>query len=236
MKFFWLAVALALLPAPALALTDEIQVYTGDIVAAPAMFGLTWHNNYTPDGLKTPDFPGGLVDNHAYSSVTEWAYGVDALVRGRALSAALCRLLQPGWPHNGFKLRALFVQPDNATRNFYYGVNFEFSWNSRQLGREAQYRRDPAHHRLAFSRPGLELHLQSHPGQQLQGLLAAGFRAGDAAGFRDRPRAGPSRPRNMTISASCAASCRRTSSHTSSVPWWIMIWGRCRWNSAPASV
>jgi hypothetical protein len=32
---------------------------------------------------------------------------------------------------NGFKLRALFVNPDNATSNFYYGVNFEFSDNSR---------------------------------------------------------------------------------------------------------
>jgi len=38
--------------------------------------GLTWHNNYALDGLKTPDFPGGLVDHHTYSSVTEWALGV----------------------------------------------------------------------------------------------------------------------------------------------------------------
>jgi hypothetical protein len=37
-----------------------------------------------------------------------------------------------GWTFNGFKLRALFVQPDNADKKFYYGVNFEFSWNQRQ--------------------------------------------------------------------------------------------------------
>ena len=75
MKRLCLAAALALLPAPALALTDEIQVYTGD-VAAPGVFNLTWHNNYTPDGLKMPDFPAGLTDNHSWSGVTEWAYGV----------------------------------------------------------------------------------------------------------------------------------------------------------------
>jgi len=61
--------------ARALALSDEIQVYTGD-VAAPGVFNLTWHNNYTFDGLKTPDFPAGLTDNRSLSGVTEWAYGV----------------------------------------------------------------------------------------------------------------------------------------------------------------
>ena len=55
--------------APALALSDEIQVYTGD-VAPVGVFNLTWHNNYTPDGLKLPDFPAGLVDNRSFSGVT----------------------------------------------------------------------------------------------------------------------------------------------------------------------
>ena len=54
-----------------------------------------------------------------------------ALVRGGTLSAAVCRFLQPRPQLNGFKLRTLFVNPDNATSNFYYGVNFEFSYNSR---------------------------------------------------------------------------------------------------------
>ncbi len=29
--------------------TDEIQVYDGEI-AAPGIFNLTWHNNFTPMG------------------------------------------------------------------------------------------------------------------------------------------------------------------------------------------
>ena len=78
----------------ALAVTDEIQVYTGEI-EAPGVLGLAWHNNYTPSGLKTPDFPGGLVDNHAYSSVTGMGLRGDALVRGGLLYAALFRHRRP---------------------------------------------------------------------------------------------------------------------------------------------
>ena len=74
------------------------------------VFGLTWHNNYTPDGLKTPAYPGALIDNHAYSSVTEWAYGVDALVRGGLYLPLYADSENQGLTYNGFKLRALFVQ------------------------------------------------------------------------------------------------------------------------------
>jgi hypothetical protein len=115
----------------AFAVTDEIQVYTGDI-EAPGVLGLTWHNNYTPDGLKTPDFPGGLIDNHAYSSVTEWAYGVTDWFEAGLYLPLYANTAGQGWTYNGFKLRALFVQPDNAQKDFYYGVNFEFSWNEKQ--------------------------------------------------------------------------------------------------------
>jgi hypothetical protein len=114
----------------ALAVTDEIQVYTGDI-AAPGVVSLTWHNNYTPNGLKLPDFPGGLVDNHAYSSVTEWAYGVTPWFEAGLYLPLYSYTQNKGWTYNGFKLRALFVQPDNDQKDFYYGVNFEFSWNEK---------------------------------------------------------------------------------------------------------
>jgi hypothetical protein len=118
----------------ALAVTDEIQVYTGEIEPVGG-FGLTWHNNYTPSGLKTPDFAGGLVDNHAYSSVTEWAYGVTPWFEAGLYLPLYSNTGNQGWTFNGFKLRALFVQPDNQDKDFYYGVNFEFSWNSTQWER-----------------------------------------------------------------------------------------------------
>src|ERR1700722_13054406 len=62
--------------AVASAQTDEIQVYDAAI-AEPGVFNLTWHNNFTPDGLKTAAFAGGLVNNRNLNGVTEWAYGVN---------------------------------------------------------------------------------------------------------------------------------------------------------------
>jgi hypothetical protein len=115
----------------AFAVTDEIQVYTGDI-EAPGVLGLTWHNNYTPSGLTAPEYPGALIDNHAYSSVTEWAYGVTDWFEAGLYLPLYAHTPGQGWTYNGFKLRALFVQPDNADKDFYYGMNFEFSWNQPQ--------------------------------------------------------------------------------------------------------
>jgi len=116
--------------APAFAVTDEIQVYTGEIMPVGEV-GLTLHNNYTFEGLKTPDFPGGLVDHHAYSSVAEWAYGVTPWFEAGLYLPLFSHTGNQDWTYNGFKLRALFVQPDNADQDFTYGVNFEFSWNQR---------------------------------------------------------------------------------------------------------
>lgn len=116
---------------PALAVTDEIQVYTGDIEDVGNL-GLTLHNNYTVSGTKQPDFPDDLIDNHAYSSVAEWAYGVTPWFEAGLYVPLYSHSENQGWTYNGFKLRALFVQPDNANKDFYYGVNFEFSWNQRQ--------------------------------------------------------------------------------------------------------
>jgi hypothetical protein len=61
--------------APSHAQTDEIQVYDAEI-AQPGVFNLMVHNNFTPEGLKTPRFPGGLVPNQTLNGVPEWAYGV----------------------------------------------------------------------------------------------------------------------------------------------------------------
>ena len=115
----------------AFAVSDEIQVYTGEIMPVGEV-GLTWHNNYAASGVKTPDFPGGLVDNHTYSSVTEWALGVTDWFEAGLYLPLFSNSSNQGWTYNGFKLRALFVQPDNGDKDFYYGVNFEFSWNERQ--------------------------------------------------------------------------------------------------------
>ena len=145
--------ALCLISMPyqvAFAITDEIQVYTGDI-EAPGVLGLTWHNNYTPSGLTTPDYPGALVDNHAYSSVTEWAYGVTDWFEQGLYLPLYSYSQNDGATYNGFKLRWLFVKPHAADHKFFYGVNFEFSVNQKQW--------DPRHY-TSEVRPIIGWHLR----------------------------------------------------------------------------
>ena len=123
------ALALVAATGPAFALTDEIQVYTGD-AAPPGVFNLTLHSNYTPSGLRQPDFPGGLVDDRSYSGAAEWAYGVTPWFEAGMYMPLYSISSNHGGGLNGWKLRALFVNPDNPTSDFYYGLNFEFSVNA----------------------------------------------------------------------------------------------------------
>ena len=121
-------VAFACISHPAEAQTDEIQVYNAQI-ATPGQFTLTLHNNFTPDGRTVPDFPGGIVPDHALNGVPEWAYGVTDWFEA-GLYLPLYSVTRDGAvKFNGMKLRALFVSPDAAQRDFFYGINFEFSYN-----------------------------------------------------------------------------------------------------------
>src|SRR5580698_3732209 len=121
--------ALFVAPAAAFAQTDEIQVYDA-VIAEPGIFNLTWHNNFIADGAKTPAFPGGLIPDKSFNGVPEWAYGVTDWFEA-GLYLPLYSITRNGaLTYNGFKVRALFVEPDAASQHFFYGVNFEFSWNT----------------------------------------------------------------------------------------------------------
>lgn len=128
-----LAVALAggLVIAPtAFGQTDEIQVYDASIVE-PGVVNLTLHNNFTPDGLKTPAFDGGLVPDKSWNGGFEWAYGVTPWMEaGLYLPLYTLRAENRSAAINGGKLRLLFVRPHADEHTFFYGVNFEFSYNA----------------------------------------------------------------------------------------------------------
>jgi hypothetical protein len=126
----WLIAFVAFACAPCLAQTDEIQVYDGSL-APPGVFNLTLHDNYTPSGRTTPDFPGGIVPNHSLNGVPEWAYGVTDWFEAGLYLPLYSISSNLGPMLNGFKLRALFVSPDADERAFFYGINFEFSYNAR---------------------------------------------------------------------------------------------------------
>jgi hypothetical protein len=108
--------------------TDEIQVYDAEITAQ-GKFNLTWHNNFTPSGRTEPAFSGGIVPDHALNGVPEWAYGVTPWFEA-GLYLPIYTLTRDGeLLFDGAKLRALFVVPDAHDREFFYGINFELSYN-----------------------------------------------------------------------------------------------------------
>jgi hypothetical protein len=126
---------LAICSSPRLALgqSDEIQVYDGGL-AEPGKFNLTLHNNFTPRGITTPAFPGALVANQSLNGVPEWAYGVTPWFETGLylpLYSVGKRDGSRGVELDGFKIRLLFAVPRADERRFFYGANFEFSYNAR---------------------------------------------------------------------------------------------------------
>jgi hypothetical protein len=115
---------------PAAAQTDEIQVYNGEIDEV-GQASLTLHNNYTPIGRKQAEFPGGIVPQGAYNGVAEWAYGVTDWFEA-GLYLPLYSITRQGRPLiDGGKIRFLFAEPHVAEHQFFYAINFEFSYNAR---------------------------------------------------------------------------------------------------------
>jgi opacity protein-like surface antigen len=123
-----LAVAVLAAPGIASAQTDEIQVYDASH-AEPGTFNLTWHNNFTPAGIKAPAFPGAVVADRSWNGVPEWAYGVTDWFEAGLYMPLYSVDKNRGGTLDGFKLRALFTVPHADDRRFVYGANFEFSVN-----------------------------------------------------------------------------------------------------------
>jgi hypothetical protein len=136
-----IAAGLAALPVRTLGQTDEIQVYDAAI-AAPGVFNLMIHTNFTPIGRTTPDFPGAIISNDSVNGAAEWAYGVTPwFEQGLYLPVYSFYSKDQGATLNGFKIRELFVRPHSGDHKFFYGLNFEFSvnalyWESRRITSE----------------------------------------------------------------------------------------------------
>jgi hypothetical protein len=120
------AVAAALLSRQALATTDEIQVYNAQI-NEPGQFSIELHNNYAIKAKEEPDHHGGMVPNHALNGTPEFAYGVKEWWE-LGLYLPYARTNDGEFHQGGFKLRSEFVSPHAADRPFFYGANFELSW------------------------------------------------------------------------------------------------------------
>lgn len=108
--------------------TDEIQVYNAEI-AEVGQWTIQQHLNYTFIGRTQPDFPGGLIPNHSLNGTPELAYGItDWWELGFYAPFAVNSGGQ--FLSDGAKIRNLFVVPNAGKRDFFYGVNFEFSYET----------------------------------------------------------------------------------------------------------
>lgn len=126
-----IVVALLAIPALAWAQTDEIQVYDGGL-AAVGTLNLTLHSNFTPHGLETTAFPGAVIADKSFNGVPEWALGVTPWFEAGLYLPLYSLDKDAGWGLDGFKLRALFAVPNADDRTFFYGANFEFSFNAKR--------------------------------------------------------------------------------------------------------
>jgi hypothetical protein len=105
---------------------DEIQVYDGAI-ADVGQWTLEQHLNYAATGQKQPEVPGGFASNRALQGTPEFAYGItDWWEGGFYIPFAASDSGQ--FLSDGAKIRSLFVTPDAAKRDFFYGVNFELGY------------------------------------------------------------------------------------------------------------
>ncbi len=110
--------------------TDEIQVYDGTI-ADEGQFEVEFHNNFTAIGRKTADYPGGVVPHHALNGVPEFSYGVTDWFEAGLYLPVYTLTANGHAEFDSTKIRALFVTPNAGQRTFFYGVNFELSYNAK---------------------------------------------------------------------------------------------------------
>jgi len=107
---------------------DEIQVYNAEI-AEVGQFTVQQHLNYAFIGRTQPEFPGGLVPNHALNGTPEFAWGITNWFElGLYIPWAVDA--EDRFLSNALKLRTLFVTPDAAKRNFFVGLNFEYDYTT----------------------------------------------------------------------------------------------------------
>lgn len=124
-----IGIALMIAPMAVFGQTDEIQVYDA-VIAKPGIFNVMVHSNFTPEGRKTPVFPGAIIATHSFNGTWEWAYGVKPwMEQGLYMPVYTPYSEKREGSIDGFKVRELFVRPNAEKEKVFWGMNFEFSFN-----------------------------------------------------------------------------------------------------------
>src|SRR5213082_3872852 len=111
----------------ALAILDEIQVYTDDLDYRGES-GLELHVNTTPSGRRTPDYPGDVPPHHGVRITPEFSWGLgNDFDWGLYLPTAT----DAQWHYHfgGVKLRTKWLPLHGVERKggWYFGINNELS-------------------------------------------------------------------------------------------------------------
>ena len=110
---------------------DEIQVYNAEI-AEVGQWTYEQHLNYAIVGQTVPEFPGGFISNHSLQGTPEFAYGITKWWEGGFYLPFAVNCAGEFFS-DGAKVRSLFVVPDAAKRDFFYGINFELGYELPQF-------------------------------------------------------------------------------------------------------
>ncbi len=112
----------------------EIQVYDASI-DAPGHAGLEVHANWTPRGLRTPEYPGEVAPDGAVRLTLEPSYGVTEWLE---VGAYLQGFYAPDGDvrYGGWKARAKLVVPERLGLPLRLGVNFELGRVPRSVERD----------------------------------------------------------------------------------------------------
>jgi hypothetical protein len=120
--------SMTFLPCPVhAALSDEIQVYTDDI-NAPREFGLELHTNFTPNGRKTPEYPGEVVPHRGLRLTPEFSYGLTStLEAGLYVPASRDRSGNASVAGAKARLKWLPIRGSDEEGGWFLGANGELS-------------------------------------------------------------------------------------------------------------
>jgi hypothetical protein len=109
--------------AEALAVPDEIEVYTDDI-NAPGEFAVESHINYAITGTQMPAYPGQMPSNHVLQITPEFSYGLTKSLEA-GLYVPFAFASEGNSYFNDFRARLKYIAPRQGEEKLFYGLNLE---------------------------------------------------------------------------------------------------------------
>ena len=120
---------------PALAASDEIQVYTDDM-NEPGEFGVEMHINYVIDGERLPGYEGGSPAHHMLQTTPEFSYGITKNWEA-GMYVPVAREENGTWYGNGLRLRMKYIATPEAGTNMFWGLNVEYGYSNLRVSESA---------------------------------------------------------------------------------------------------